>query len=191
VERHWREVNKATRKWYLEFQNLEGLGVLDVSCDADLFSLIEVYFNLLERNLSEHYESMGNRLKRKSTRNPNYPTGTHRRFQLYSLSPNMLNRCTQTEIDQIAVIGQNHFLGVSQTASWQIDPLTTEELRQSRRDALEWADWNTRAELYVAHVNATSYLRRYPDDIDDLGAYLQFSLQEYRQSRDNLDDGTG
>ena len=158
VERHWADVNLVTRKWKIEFKTLESLGAFTVGDYGDMFSLISVYFDAVVSDVNGHYLAMRNRKKTKDTKNPDFPQGMQRRWELYSLYEDQYTKLSTEQIDEVERIAMRHSdYGPDdpQVSGWQVDPLEIEEDRDERAAALRRIAPHSLAEEYLAHRSFT------------------------------------
>mmetsp|Transcript_16724 Transcript_16724/g.28528 ORF Transcript_16724/g.28528 Transcript_16724/m.28528 type:complete len:325 (-) Transcript_16724:136-1110(-) len=182
IERHWVDVNMVTKKWKEEFRLLEALGCFVVDDAGDTFSLTTVYFSAVQSNLAAHYGAMCERKKRKTTINPDYPSGTWRRSDLYSSFKSHLIPLTLPEIEEIQSIG--HASTPDEPLSeHQIDPLTSEADRAARFDAIEALRPLQLAEEYVAHRSFTKRLEFTPQARAEAAREAADGVVEFRRRR--------
>jgi hypothetical protein len=147
----------VTKKWKQEFRLLETMGAFVVGDSGDTFSLIAVYSSVLESDLTAHYEAMRDRIKKKSTINPEYPSGTWRRSELYRSFESHLTPLTVPEIEEIRQVG--HASTPDEAISdHQIDPLSAQVDRDGRSSVLENLRPLELAEEYAAHRSYTKFL---------------------------------
>ena len=77
VERHWREWNKCLVSYFERFRELEGAGILDASSNVDLFCLHATFVPEIRDVQARHFRGVTFQNKRKLTKDPAYPAGTH------------------------------------------------------------------------------------------------------------------
>jgi hypothetical protein len=152
VERHWREWNQCLVSYYDRFQLLEAEGHLHPTRNLDLFCLHSVFLPAIKYSMKRHYESLKMQKKRKSTKNPDYPNGTHRRSHLYTMMPSMATRLTQEQARRLRDIGFEHWLR-GRPASldqrpWEVDPVSSLEGREIRAQLLTSRNPATEEEEY-------------------------------------------
>jgi hypothetical protein len=157
VERHWREVNRVTQKYKEEFYFLVSLGAFVVGDHGDTFSLIFVYLDSVEADVNAHYIAMRQRKKKKSTTNPEYPSGTWRREDLHTSFESHLMPLPDEDIENLRDIGVE--AGPPDDPSpWQMDPLGSTESRGARAEAIAAMDLQVPSERYVAHRSYTKVM---------------------------------
>jgi hypothetical protein len=161
VERGWVEVNLNLYKWYLEFRELENMGVLEGGrhpSNIDLFCLHQVYLTHIKASLGTHFASVNRMTKKKDTRNPNYPRGSSTRWKLYCRQ-NLGYTMSAPEIDAATGASRNYWAFTRPNSLlprvWQVDPVQTAGGRLARR--LHVIDKNcvSLMETYVAYREIT------------------------------------
>lgn len=175
-----------TRKYKQEFQRLELLGYLDTGNHTHIFCLIQVFLHDISADVNAHYEAMRYRRKPKSTRNPEYIRGTHRRIEIYQEYQSFHRPCTQAELDTIRSTGEDYWRGRSTTPSpWEVDPLDGDINRQaSRRRAMCYVrpQLRTLSETYIAYVSTTIFLSDPVNQLAEAGNCAQHNLIAYRNA---------
>ena len=122
--------------FFVRFSRLESEGVLNPKTPPDLFCLQTIFLPAIQKILDRHYSSLRMQKKRKSTKNPSYPTGTHRRDHIYAMAPSRSRRITATQAVELRAIGVNHWVQNKPSSltprPWEIDPVQTQEGREKR-----------------------------------------------------------
>lgn len=136
VERHWREWNQQLVQYFVRFSTMEIDGLLDPRNNTDLFCLHEIFLPVIQVTMNRHYESLKLQKKRKSTRNPAYPAGTHRRSHLYASVPSCAKAITARRAERLSAIGLSYW-AQQRPASlaprvWEVDPVVTPAGRARR-----------------------------------------------------------
>ena len=160
VERSWVDVNHVTRKYRLEWKDLEGRKLLRGGRNkdpADLFCLAEVYIPSIKRDLDQHFAAMARRRKEKSTRNPNFPAGTWRPITGLMTDVDYSRHVDDAQIDAMETyIRAFHGAADEEPASsWEVDPLETDAQRALRADLVSRANPQSLADEYVVMRQAT------------------------------------
>jgi hypothetical protein len=162
VERHWREWNPLLVPFFVRFQSLESEGVLNPKIPLDLFCLHSTFLPTIQKVLDRHYSSLRMQKKRKSTKNPTYPTGTHRRDHIYAMGPSFSRRITATQAEALRAIGVNHFVQNKPSSlaprPWEIDPVQTQEGREKRARFMSRHAASTLEEKYRLYRWCTLHL---------------------------------
>jgi hypothetical protein len=134
---------------------------------------------LVESVVNKHFESMRCRRKRRSTKNPAFPSGTHRVRDLFE-NGHGDQRPSNHEINvSSAVISKvdgliDEYYGVAQNqepeSPWETDPLLTRDLRRRReRRMRRLAPFPTLEDEYIAMRQITRQLRP-PCESDSSGS---------------------
>mmetsp|Transcript_82335 Transcript_82335/g.160644 ORF Transcript_82335/g.160644 Transcript_82335/m.160644 type:complete len:401 (-) Transcript_82335:117-1319(-) len=136
VERHWREWNPMLVKYYVRFMSLETAGILDPRSPVDLFCLHRVFLPSIQHTMNRHYKSLKLQKKRRSTLNPSYPEGTHRRSHIYKMHPSLAKRITATNAAGLRAVGMAYWAINRPVAlanrPWEVDPVHTCAGRRKR-----------------------------------------------------------
>ena len=159
VERSWGDTNLVTRKWKLIFVNLEQCGHLDVASNSDKFSLISTFYASVASDVDAHYMAISKMKKSKRTTSPNYPVEKQRRCALYQSYPSCGTPLSPEEASAVREVGRAFWQEIERPSPWQIDPLSTQALRDQRAAALVASrPYRTLAEEYMAHRALTLQL---------------------------------
>ena len=91
-----------------------------------------MYIPRIKADLDEHMESMRRRRKRKSTLNPNFPSGTHRPCELMLRTSHGVS-LTRENLDVLDEAARGYWGSRAEAVSdWERDPLRTKEARAMR-----------------------------------------------------------
>lgn len=128
------------------------LEFLTTSDALDLFSLTETYYEAVEANVNAHYRMMQNKKKNKSTKDPDYPTGTRRRLELWHGFEKYITPVTEAQIAEVRRIGDSH-TGTDTQAAWEIDPIDCVSARAQRSIMIDMLNDSGAKlhQIYVAH----------------------------------------
>lgn len=135
------------------------LGVLDLSHAGDLFSLIQVYLKPIETDVDEHFLSVQQMKKFKSTKNPDYPSGMFRRIELFTTFKSYVVPLSTDRIEELRTVGREHFAD-NGPSMWEIDPIETHQGRHARGEVMHALSLRncSLSETYVAHRQFTRML---------------------------------
>ena len=159
VERQWLDTNLVTRKFKEHFRIIEAMGEFSSDSNSDIFSLTSVYMPELVSDVNAHYEAMRYCKKKVTTTNPDYPKGTSTRLHLYQDYGSMKLPMTASEIESVAQVGDAYWAGQHESPSpWEIDPLTRQEDRDTRSEAIRLLQPLQLYEVYSAHRKLTQIL---------------------------------
>jgi len=167
-------------KWKEECGSLADVGAFVIGDYGDLFSLHAVYVPLIEVDVEAHYIAMRGRKKKVTTANPDYPSGTRRRDELYSTFESGLTHLTLAEVEETRQIGLSNS-PPDLPSPWQIDPLDFEEDRAARTDAIESAALLMASEQYVMHRSFTKFLVSAPGARAEAKMAALEDLAEFRR----------
>ena len=86
--------------------------------------------------MDAHYEAMRVMRKPRSTKNPYYPRGTHRRWQLYAESPSLGLPLTEEDVADACELSTLYWEvnrpSSARKRAWEIDPVVSALGRQER-----------------------------------------------------------
>lgn len=101
-----------------------------------------------------HYEAVNLMRKPKTTRNPHYPRGTRRRWQLYSENASIGKQLSPSEIDAASFIGNSYWAHTRPKSllprPWEIDPILSSTARRAREIYMEEGEFESLKEKYIA-----------------------------------------
>ena len=95
--------------YFERFRELEGAGILDASSNVDLFCLHATFVPEIRDVQARHYRGVTFQKKRKSTKDPAYPAGTHRRRHLYVNQPSLATELTEDQAQRVAAAGTQYW----------------------------------------------------------------------------------
>jgi hypothetical protein len=91
--------------------------------------------------------------------NPDFPSGTQKRVQLYEAYPSLKTPLSGPELTAVRAVGDKHFAALKGPSAWQLDPLTSQELRDKRAATLALMGSMSLADEYKAHRHLTRHFR--------------------------------
>lgn len=141
VERAWREFNDYLLQWGALFESLEDQGLLVAGARPDmldLWCLHRVFLRHVKAGARDHWRMMNLRKKRKSTRNPDFPTGTHRPIQLIRM-PGLGEEIGADDVAALGSIFEDYAATHDNpnASPWQKDPLQTTRARTALRQLMD------------------------------------------------------
>jgi hypothetical protein len=146
-------------KFKEEFTLLESLGAVDCDDPGDIFSLIAVYGASVEAQVSIYFEGMRTRKKRKDTKNPNFPGGTRRRWELLTEFTSFLRPLSPDVIEEVFQVGEDYWSRNEDLPRLsQEDPLDDPHDRTMRMDYISALRPFPLAYEYASHRSYTLQL---------------------------------
>jgi hypothetical protein len=128
-----------------------------------LFEQRQVFLPAITDSIDRHYQAINLMRKAKTTRNPNFPRGTSRRWQLYSEYPSSGRILSKPELDASVDINLGYWQRQRPASflprPWQIDPISSRRRRRARDDYIQSQNCTSLVDLYVAYREATTQLR--------------------------------
>ena len=135
-------MNKVTLEYKRAFYLLETEGVLSAGNNPDLldlFCLHSIFHEYIEEDLSQLYRILLSRRKRKSTRDPLFPEGTHRPIELLRRHQHHGKRVTPDFQNELQEIADSYRWSAPPREFDAIpDPLSQQHLRHCRDLLMEW-----------------------------------------------------
>ncbi|KAJ1448842.1 hypothetical protein M885DRAFT_623063 [Pelagophyceae sp. CCMP2097] len=134
-----------------------------------MLCLTTVFKPLVESLVNEHFESMRSRRKRRSTRNPDYPSATYRVADLFENGhgdQRPANHQINVSSAAISAVDDriNTYYGAAQNvepaSAWETDPLATPRMRRKRARRMRGlAPFERLEDEYIAMRRITRKLR--------------------------------
>lgn len=163
VERSHLNLNEVTRKFKEEFQYLERCSVLQAGRDydpVDLFCLHQVYLPKIKASVNAHFKRLRTAVRRRSSLAPGAPKG--RPSENYAIEK-CYGTPVSTEVLQFVEAEVEDYWRSRTTRAfppkspWEVDPLSTPELRQRRGGVLRALRWEgmKNTERYVVFRRVT------------------------------------
>ena len=128
----------------------------------ELWCLHRAYMGKITRSYELFYEQRSQQPKRKSTRNPYYPSGTHTRYELYNAWAKVGRPVTPSEIANWEAVGQSVWSPASRAPRpHEIDPARTPQGVALRQGILLIGGVPADCETFYLKLRAASLLVRH------------------------------
>lgn len=123
-------------EFYERFKMLESNNDLDPNDPSDLFCLHFIFLPAIQSKMDRHYMSLRMQKKRRSTLNPAYPRGTHRRSHIYEMYPSCGRPVSEADIVRLRDMAVAFWMQTNPASllsrPWEIDPVVTVSGRAKR-----------------------------------------------------------